>query len=79
MFPKVCTKTVVFHAKIVSCDKTNYYIAKEIKPFDNLNDVLTSEEYLIFRTLLMKIVSKNDMNIDLNHTINITHRVDNQI
>ena len=56
MFPKVCSKTVVFHAKIVPCDMTSYYVADERVSFDDLNNALTPEEYQSFRTLLMKIV-----------------------
>ena len=73
--PAICSKTVVFHATIVPCDMTNYYVAKEITLFDDLNNALTPEEYFSFTTLLMKIVSKKDMNIDGNHTIDIIHSV----
>ena len=78
MFPKVCNKTVVFHAKIVPCDMTSYYVADERVSFEDLNDALTPEEYQSFRTLLMKIVTKRDMNIDGDHTIDIIHSVDHQ-
>ena len=78
MLPAICSKTVVFHARIEPCDKTNYYVAKEITSFNNLDNALTSEEYFSFRTLVMKIVSKKDMNIDGNHTIHIIHSVDHQ-
>ena len=78
MLPKVCTKTVVFHAKIVPCDMTNYYVAEELVSFYDLDDALTPEEYQSFRTLLMKIITKKDMNIDGDHTIDIIHRVDHQ-
>ena len=78
MFPKVCTKTVVFHAKIVPCN-ANYYVADErVSLFDDLKDTLTPEEYISFRTLLMKIVTKRDMNINGDNTIDIIHRVDHQ-
>ena len=78
MFPEICSKTVVFHAKIVPCDMTSYYVADERVSFDDLNDALTPEEYKSFRTLLIKIVTKQDMNIDGNHTIDIIHSVDHQ-
>ena len=78
MFLKVYTKTVVFNAKIVPCDKTSYYVADERVSFDNLDDALTPEEYQSFRTFLMKIVSKKSMSINGNHTIDIIHRVDCQ-
>ena len=58
MFPKVCTKTVVFHAKIVPCDMTSYYVADECVSFDDLNDALTPEKYKSFRDFLIKIVVK---------------------
>ena len=78
MFPKICSKTVVFHATIVPCN-ANYYVVDEYASlFDDLKNALTPEEYISFRTLLMKIVTKNDMNIDGNHTIDIIHRVDHQ-
>ena len=79
MFPNVLTKTVVFHAKIVPCDMTSYYVADERVSFDDLDDALTPEEYQSFRTLLMKIVTKKGMNIDGDHPIDIIHRVDYQI
>ena len=63
MFQNVCTKTVVFHAKIVPCDMTSYYVADKRVSFDDINDALISEEYISFRTLLMKIITKKDMNI----------------
>ena len=78
MFPVICSKTVVFYAKILPGVNKNYYVAKKITSFDNLNDALTSEEYFIFRTFLMKIVSKKDINIDGNHTIDIIHRAYHQ-
>ena len=78
MFPEICSKTVVFYATIVPCDKTNYYVANEITSFDNLNDSLIREKYFIIRTLVMKIVTKNDMKIEGNHTIDIIESVDNQ-
>ena len=79
MVPAICSKTVVFHAKVVPCDMTSYYVADELVSFDDLNDALTPEEYISFRTLLMKIVTKKDMNIDGDHTIDIIHSVDHQI
>ena len=78
MFPEICSKTVGFHAKIVPCN-ANYYVADErVSLLDDLKDVLTPEEYISFKTLLMKIVTKKDMNIDGNHTIDIIHSVDHQ-
>ena len=79
MFPKVCTKTGVFHAKIVPCDETSYYVADECTSFDDLDDALTPEEYKSFKDLLLNIVTKKNMSINGNHTIDIIHRVDHHI
>ena len=75
--PEICSKIVVFCATIVPCDKTKYYVQNEDTSYDTqLSNVLTPEEYVCLRDLLMKIVTKKDRNIDGNHTIEISHSVD---
>ena len=78
MRPAICSKTVVFHAKIVPCDMTSYYVADERTLRTSLSDVLTREEYDCLENLLMKLVTKRDLNIDGNHTIDIIHSVEHQ-
>ena len=60
MFPTDCTNTVVFHAKIVSCDITSYYVADERVSFDDLNDALTPEEYKSFKDLFAEDCNKEE-------------------
>ena len=71
MLPEICSKIAVFHATIIPCNLTDYYVSNDSKTYDDINDALTPEEYICFKTLLMKIITKNDPNITKNHAIEI--------
>ena len=76
MLPEICSKISVYHATITPCNMTNYYVSNDVKTNDDINDALTPEQYICFKTLLMKIITKNDVNITKNHAIEIIHNED---
>ena len=39
MRPAICSKTVLFHAQIVPCYETDYYVADESALYFKLRDV----------------------------------------
>ena len=68
---------VVYHATIIPCDGAKYDVYDEHKSYETqLSDALTPEEYVCFRNLLMKIVTKRDRHIFEHHTIKISHNVE---
>ena len=65
VLPEICSKMVVYHATIVLCDETKYYVQNERTSNDTqLNDSLTPEKYVCFRNLLMMIVTTKNRNIE---------------
>ena len=73
------SETVIFSTNIIPIDdKSSYYMSSNNMTNTNiLGDAFTSEQYECFKTLLMKVVKTENINIRGNHTIEIIHRVDN--
>ena len=74
----ILSDTVICSTNIIPIkDKSSYYMSSDnMTNTDSLDHVLTSEEYECFKTLLMKVVKTQNINIRGNHTIKIIHRVD---
>ena len=75
MFQKICSTAVIYQANIIpSADMSDGVISND----NNLNEILTSDEYECFKTLLMKIVKNRYVQIEGNHIIEIIHKVDHR-
>ena len=72
------SETVIFSINIIPIDdKSSYYMSSDnMINTTSLDNALTSEQYECFKTLLMKVVTTQNINIRGNHTIKIIYRVD---